>query len=106
MDDKILDKWLDAHQAPEPGADLKARMLAAATPVNSAPNTARSFSFRKQLSPIAASILAIATVGLVGFNVANLGGTNIDTAEAEVWQEAALDLGFRDIYNWVESSDN
>lgn len=106
MDDKILDKWLDAHQAPKPRADLKARMLAAAAPVHSAPNTARSFSFRKQLLPIAASILAIATVGLVGFNVANLGGDNIDAAETEIWQEAALDLGFDDIYNWVESLDN
>ena len=106
MDDKILDKWLEAQQAPDPRADLKARILAAATPVNSAPNTAKSFSLRKQLLPIAASILAIATVSLFGFNVVDSGGANVDTAEAEVWQEAALDLGFDDIYNWVESPDS
>jgi len=49
--------------------------------------------------------LAVSMVGLTSFTV--LSGKAADNTETEtaLWQEAALDLGFNDIYNWVESED-
>lgn len=98
MDDKILDKWLKSHQAPTPRADLNARILAAATLEKQANDNHRSFAHR--FLPIAATILAVSMIGVTGFNTIN--DKNIET-ETALWQEAALDLGFDEIYDWVES---
>jgi len=98
MDDKILDKWLESHQAPTPRADLNARILAAATLEKQANDNHRSFA--RRFLPIAATILAVSMIGVTGFNTIN--DKNIET-ETALWQEAALDLGFDEIYDWVES---
>ena len=98
MDDKILDKWLDAYQAPTPSSDLNARILTAATSDMQANDNHSSFT--RRFLPIAATILAVSMIGFTGFNAVN--EKNIETATA-LWQEAALDLGFDEIYNWVES---
>jgi len=95
MDDKMLDKCLDSLKAPEPSPDLGQRILRAAkTPVE------QNISFSKKFMPIAATILAIAVIGYTGLNTL----TNTET-ESMLWQEAANDLGFDDIYDWVENED-
>jgi len=103
MDDKTLNKWLDTHQAPTPSAELGVNILAAASVKDIPAN--QNQTFRKRFMPIAATILAISMVGFTGFTI--LSGKAVETTETEtaLWQEAALDLGFDDIYNWVESED-
>ena len=100
MDDKILDKWLESHQAPTPSADLNARILAAVTSKVQANDNHRAFT--RRFLPIAATILAVSMIGITGINTVN--DKNIET-ETALWQEAALDLGFDEIYIWVESDD-
>ncbi len=95
LSDKKLGAVLDSYQAPAPGDLLKARILKAADET-----TARHKSFTKRYMPIAASLIAVCAVGFTALQVTGIGGQ----PEAEAWQEAALDLGFQDIYEWVETS--
>lgn len=101
MDDKTLNKMLDSHVAPAPNSNLASRILAA-----SADNTVLEFKpriarpFMKRFAPMAASLLAVSLVGYTFFEPIQNNETEI-----KVWQEAALDLGFDDIYSWVESED-
>lgn len=94
MDDKTLNKMLDSHMPPAPNSNLAARILSASE------QTSVSKPLMKRFAPIAASILAISLVGYTMFTPAQNNQT-----ETEIWQEAALDLGFDEIYNWVESED-
>jgi len=103
MDDKILNIRLDSHQAPTPSADLSARILTAASTDGRAANQNQRFA--KRFTPIAATLLAVSMVGFTGFNVINSNAIENDKTETALWHEAALDLGFDDIYSWVESED-
>lgn len=96
MDDKTLNKMLDSHVPPAPSSNLAARILS----VSEQSNASVSKPFMKRYAPLAASLLAISLVGYTLFTP----NQNSET-ETEVWQEAALDLGFDEIYNWVESKD-
>lgn len=99
MKDEILNQKLDSHIPPLMSSNLQARILEAGTaPVVSAPISA---PFAKRFMPIAASLLAICLVGYTVYQPSQ----NTQT-ETEIWQEAALDLGFDEIYNWVESEDS
>jgi len=98
MEDKTLNAWLDSHQTPPPSSDLSARILAATTPEGS--TVINNHSIVKWIMPIAATILAICAVGFKGFAV-----FNNESAETALWQEAALDLGFDEIYDWVENEE-
>lgn len=97
MKDTDLNNRLKAYQAPEPSDLLKTRILKAATAENSA--TART-SFAKRFMPIAASLLAVCAIGFTTLQV-----TQTTETETAAWQEAATDLGFDDIYDWVETEE-
>ena len=94
-----LNKRLESYQAPEPTDLLKARILNAARVENAATPPARA-SFTRRFMPIAASLIAICAIG---FTV--LQSPNTTKTETAAWQEAATDLGFDDIYDWVEAED-
>lgn len=99
MNDEILNQKLDSHVPPVMSLNLRARILEAATaPVVSAPISA---PFVKRFMPIAASLLAICLIGYTVYQPSQ----NTQT-ETELWQEAALDLGFDEIYSWVESEES
>lgn len=95
MKDMDLNKKLDSCQAPEPSELLKARILKAAPaqPVEKP-------SFARRFMPLAASLLAICAIGLTTFPL-----TQTHKTETAAWQEAATDLGFDDIYDWVEAEE-
>lgn len=93
MQDNNLNKRLDSYQAPEPSELLKARILKAA-----GTNTVVKPSFTRRFMPIAASLIAICAIGLTTLQL-----SQTDNTETAAWQEAALDLGFDDIYEWVET---
>lgn len=96
MKDMDLNKKLDSYQAPEPGDLLKARILktANAKAVDTPP------SFTRRFMPLAASLLAVCAIGLTTLQL-----TQTDETEAIAWQDAATDLGFDDIYDWVEAEE-
>jgi len=95
MMDTELNKKLDSYQAPEPSELLKARILKAAKA-----ETVTKPSFARRFMPMAASLLAICAIGLTTLQL-----TQTDKTETAAWQEAATDLGFDDIYNWVETEE-
>lgn len=99
MSDNDLNKKLDIYQAPEVSALLKARILKAAKtmPANEA---MEKRSFTRRFMPIAASLLAVCAIGLTTLQL-----SQTDETETAAWQEAAADLGFDDIYEWVESEE-
>ena len=97
MNEIDLNKKLDSYQAPEPSDLLKARILKAAK-AEVAPQRA---SYAKRFMPIAASFLVI---GMVGFGALQV-TQKTETEASTTWQEAATDLGFEDIYNWVEAEE-
>ena len=94
-----LNKKLQSYQAPEPSELLKARILKAARTETPVAPTARA-SFAKRFMPIAASLIAVCAIG---FTV--LQSPNTTKTETAAWQEAATDLGFDDVYDWVEAED-
>jgi hypothetical protein len=98
-----LNKTLETYQSPEPSDLLKARILKAARAENAAA-TPTGTSFTKRYMSIAASLVAICAIG---FTVLQSPETTItETAsETAAWQEAATDLGFDDIYDWVETEE-
>jgi hypothetical protein len=51
--------------------------------------------------PIAASLLAVCAIGFGTLQVS----LNSETETVTAWQEAATDLGFEDIYEWVETEE-
>lgn len=95
MNDTDLNKRLDSYHAPEPSALLKARILKAAQikPVQKP-------SFARRFIHIAASLLMVSAIGFTAFQL-----SQTDKTETAAWQEAAADLGFDDIYDWVETED-
>ena len=95
MKDMDLNIKLDSYQAPEPSELLKARILKAAKT-----QPAQKRSFTRRFMPIAASLLAVCAVGLT-----TLQFTQTTETETAAWQEAAIDLGFEDIYEWVETEE-
>ncbi|WP_154813719.1 hypothetical protein [Hellea balneolensis] len=99
MKDSELNNKLDAFQAPAPSDLLKSRILKAAKPVeNTSP---KRQSYTQRFMPIAASLLAICAVS---FGVMQVQApTEPDSA---AWQEAALDLGFEEVYDWVETEES
>lgn len=103
MRETDLNKKLETYQAPEPSDLLKARILKAAKtePAIAAPVR---MPFTKRFMPIAASLLAICAVGFTVMQSPNT-ITSEAVTETAVWQEAATDLGFDDIYDWVETED-
>jgi len=96
MKDFDLNKKLDGYQAPEPSELLKSRIMKAAT---ASPVPARP-SFAKRFMPIAASLLAVCAIG---FGTMQFSQTQ--ETESAAWQEAATDLGFEEVYNWVEAEE-
>ena len=95
MKDTDLNIKLDSYQAPEPSELLKARILKAAKT-----QPAQKQSFTRRFMPIAASLLAVCAIGFV-----TLQYTQTSQTETAAWQEAAIDLGFEDIYEWVETEE-
>jgi len=96
MTDMDLYKKLESYQAPAPSDLLKARIMKAAA-VQTKP-TYKTLS--KRFMPIAASLLAICAIGLTTLQI-----TQTTKTEMAAWQEAATDLGFDDIYEWVETEE-
>ena len=92
MTDMNLNKKLDSYQAPEPSELLKARILQAASA-----KPAEKLSFARRFMPLATSLLTVCAIGLTTLQL-----TQTD-AETAAWQDAAIDLGFDDIYDWVEA---
>ncbi|MEP3890057.1 MAG: hypothetical protein ABJN69_06285 [Hellea sp.] len=99
-----LNKKLETYKAPEPSDLLKARILKAAGGETIAAENAGTApiraSFTRRFMPIAASLLAVCAIGLTVMQSPNTAKT-----ETAAWQEAATDLGFDDIYDWVETED-
>ena len=95
-----LNNALNAYKAPEPSDLLKGRILRAASAQSDITAPAPS-SFTKRFVPIAASLLAVCAIG---FGVMQ-SSTPTEPAAA-AWQEAALDLGFHDVYEWVETEES
>lgn len=92
MNDDALNQKLETLIPPVMSVNLQDRILAEAVPV--------SHSFSKRFMPIAASLLGSCLIGYAAFQPFQ----NNET-ETEIWQEAALDLGFEEIYTWVESEE-
>lgn len=99
MKDSDLNMKLDSYQAPEPSDLLKARILRAAS-AQPAQQFAKRPSFARRFMPIAASLLAICAIGFSALQI-----TQTNETDAAAWQEAATDLGFSDIYDWVETEE-
>jgi len=64
------------------------------------PSPART-SFTTRFMPIAASLLAVCAIGFGTLQFTQ----NSKTETVTAWQEAATDLGFEDIYDWVETEE-
>ena len=94
-----LNRKLESYKAPEPSELLKARILKAASTENGA-TAPIGTSFVRRFMPIAASLLAVCAIG---FTVMQSPDTT--KTETAAWQEAASDLGFDDIYDWVEAPE-
>lgn len=104
MRDTDLNNRLNTYKAPEPSDLLKARILKAAKAENAALASTLApvrTSFAKRFMPIAASLVAVCAIGFAAVQVSQTHETETTAA----WQEAATDLGFDDIYDWVETED-
>lgn len=95
--DKELNNLLDTLRAPDPSADLAARILAKA---ESSPDVARAANDRgfpwKSLMAVAACLIAVAFVGFGYFGPSN----EVEAEEAQ-WQQTAENTGFSELYDWV-----
>jgi len=99
MNDNELNTLLAAHDAPNPSELLKARILKQAQKhVQTSPNHVAKPRYmpRKAYMSIAASLIAVGTISFTALQSST-------TYEAQVWQETATELGFDEIYDWVES---
>lgn len=96
MNDDLLNQKLASLVPPAMSLNLQDLILAEAKAVPKS----RVGAFSKRFMPIAASIL---TICLIGYTVYQ--PSQNAQAETEIWQEAALDLGFDEIYSWVEGED-
>lgn len=97
MRETELNSKLDAYKAPEPSDLLKTRILKSAA-AQTAPSRA---PLAKRFMPIAASLLAMCAIGFGTLQITQ----NSETETTAAWQEAATDLGFEDIYDWVETEE-
>lgn len=102
-----LDKILDCVQAPEPSALLKARILKAAkeqnlvnTDINNVTPIAANDNLWKRWGALAAIALFAAVIGIT-----ILPSQLSEPAEAELWAETADDIGYTDLYAWVQGED-
>ena len=95
MKNADLNKKLESYQAPDPSELLKARILKAAKT-----KPLQKPSFTRRFMPMAASLLAVCAIGLTALQF-----TQTNETETTAWQEAAIDLGFEDIYDWVETEE-
>jgi len=101
MKDTELNKKLESYQAPAPSDLLKARILqSAANQATSRPRSSVRTFFSKRFMLIAASLLAVCAIGFGTLQV-----TQTTKTETAAWKEAAIDLGFDDIYDWVEAEE-
>lgn len=91
-----LNSLLDQVKSPEPSDLLKARILqqAKSQTVNQSPKPANDTHWKRWVG-----VAAIAVVmGVVGFTTLY----SAPPSEEEVWAEAAQDMGYGDLYAWVE----
>lgn len=103
-----LDKILNSVKAPKPSELLKARILQAAK------EQSRADSDISHAMPVAANdniwkrwgaLAAIALVAVViGMTV--LPSTISEPTEAELWAENAKDIGYTDLYAWVQGDED
>jgi len=89
-----------------PPSDLLSRRIMAALPAqdgaaaNDLSLSKRRFNWRA----IAASLVAIGAVGFTALSFQTPSDTT--TEDAQVWREAALDMGVDDVFDWVYSEDS
>lgn len=92
-----LDEILKTIKAPEPSEPLKARILRDAVSQRDEtvlPQPANDNHWKKWAA-IAATLLVIAVAGMTTLRPAQ------EVSEAELWAETAEDLGYEDLYAWV-----
>lgn len=98
---KSLDDMLNSVEAPEPSDTLKARILRdakAQRPVEPAPVAANDNRWKKW-SAIAAAAIILGVVGVTTLTPPT------ETTETELWAETAEDMGYEDLYAWVNDAD-
>lgn len=98
---KSLDDMLKTVEAPEPSDMLKARILRDAKAqgaVETSPIAANDNRWKKWAA-IAATVLVLGVVGVTTLS------PSPETSEAELWAETAEDLGYDDLYAWVNGED-
>ncbi len=99
---KSLDDMLNRVEAPEPSDTLKARILRdakAQRPAEMQPVAANDNRWKKWSAIAAAAII----LGVVGVTTLTL---PTETADAELWAETAEDMGYEDLYAWVNDADD
>jgi hypothetical protein len=99
-----LDKILNTLDAPEPSRDLKTRILEAAKEqsprsTQTVPQAANDNNW-KRWSAMAAMAIFAAAVGLTF-----LPSQSADMTDADLWAEKAEDIGYEDLYAWVQGED-
>lgn len=108
--DSVLAPVLSAPLA-SPSELLSRRILKSLPPQNGLHDTAdipapandrqsRPFKWRT----VAALFAAIGAIGFTALNL-NTPGVAETSEEAEIWREAALDMGVDDVYDWVYAED-
>lgn len=91
-----LNSLLDQVKSPEPTESLKARIMQQAKtqrPI-ATPKTANDNHW-KRWAAFAAMAVILGVVGLTTL-------TPVQTSEEDVWEEAAQNMGYEDLYAWVE----
>lgn len=102
---KSLDDMLKTVEAPEPSNTLKARILREAKSQRTTEKTtqkplrAANDNRWKKWSAIAATLLVLCAVSFTMLS------PNQDATETELWAETAEDLGYEDLYAWVNEED-
>lgn len=91
-----LNSLLDQVKSPEPSDLLKARIMQKAKSPRLSPNPQpANDNHWKRWTGVAAIAVVMGVVGLTTLTSAPLN-------EEEVWAEAAQDMGYGDLYAWVE----
>lgn len=101
-----LNNLLNQVKSPEPSDLLKARILQQAKaqrpsetiPKNHAPKAANDNGWKRWAALAAMAII----LGVVGVGTLTPVQTNEVEASAELWAEAAQNMGYEDLYAWVE----
>jgi len=97
-----LNNLLDHVKAPEPSELLKARILQQAKAQRASETVSKNKTLSaandnhwKRWAGLAAMAIILGVVGLTTF-------TPVQTSEEDVWAEAAQNMGYEDLYAWVE----